>query len=99
MTDLHDTDRARLIAVVWAVEQAQREAFAPDKVNLASLGNVVPHLHWHVIPRWRDDAHFPAPVWAAPAPGRDAGLQRVRALVAERMPAYRESLAARLGRP
>jgi diadenosine tetraphosphate (Ap4A) HIT family hydrolase len=35
----------------------------PDKVNLASLGNVVPHLHWHVIPRYRDDAHFPAPVW------------------------------------
>jgi diadenosine tetraphosphate (Ap4A) HIT family hydrolase len=26
----------------------------------------VPHLHWHVIPRWRDDSHFPAPIWAAP---------------------------------
>jgi diadenosine tetraphosphate (Ap4A) HIT family hydrolase len=31
---------------------------------VASLGNVVPHLHWHVIPRYADDAHFPAPVWA-----------------------------------
>jgi diadenosine tetraphosphate (Ap4A) HIT family hydrolase len=37
----------------------------PDKINLACLGNVVPHLHWHVIPRWRDDSHFPAPIWAA----------------------------------
>jgi diadenosine tetraphosphate (Ap4A) HIT family hydrolase len=35
----------------------------PDKINLASLGNVVPHLHWHVIPRFADDPHFPNPVW------------------------------------
>jgi diadenosine tetraphosphate (Ap4A) HIT family hydrolase len=38
---------------------------APDKINLASLGNVVPHLHWHVIPRFSDDPHFPNPVWGA----------------------------------
>ena len=38
---------------------------APDKVNLASLGNVVPHLHWHVIPRFADDPHFPNPVWGS----------------------------------
>lgn len=36
-----------------------------DKANLATLGNVVAHLHWHVIPRFTDDAHFPAPVWAS----------------------------------
>jgi diadenosine tetraphosphate (Ap4A) HIT family hydrolase len=33
-------------------------------VNLAALGNQVPHLHWHIIPRFADDAHFPDPVWA-----------------------------------
>jgi len=38
----------------------------PHKVNLASLGNVVPHVHWHVIPRFLDDRHYPDPVWAAP---------------------------------
>ena len=38
----------------------------PDKINLASLGNMVPHLHWHVIPRFRDDRHFPEPIWGAP---------------------------------
>jgi diadenosine tetraphosphate (Ap4A) HIT family hydrolase len=37
----------------------------PDKINLASLGNLVPHLHWHVIPRFRDDAFFPGSVWSA----------------------------------
>ena len=65
MTDLAPGDRARLLQVVLAVEQALRDLLQPDKINLASLGNQVPHLHWHVIPRFGDDAHFPDPVWAA----------------------------------
>jgi diadenosine tetraphosphate (Ap4A) HIT family hydrolase len=46
-----------------AVEVALRECFRPEKINLASFGNVVPHLHWHLIPRYLDDRHFPQPVW------------------------------------
>lgn len=65
MTDLDARDRAQVMNVVFATERALRDLLAPDKVNLASLGNQVPHLHWHVIPRWSDDAHFPDPVWAA----------------------------------
>ncbi len=48
------------------IEQVLLEHLQPDKVNLASLGNAVPHLHWHVIARFAWDSHFPAPVWAAP---------------------------------
>lgn len=65
MTDLPDAERNRLMHVVFAVEAALRRLMRPDKINLASLGNVVPHVHWHVIPRFADDAHFPQPVWAA----------------------------------
>lgn len=65
MTDLDTDARARLMAAVWAVESAVRATLKPDKINLASLGNQVPHLHWHVIPRFRADAHFPDPIWAA----------------------------------
>ena len=64
MTDLSAAERARLMNRVFAVEAAIQEFVAPDKINLASLGNAVPHLHWHVIPRWRDDRHFPKPIWA-----------------------------------
>jgi len=63
MTDLPPDARQALMAVVFAAEAALREVMAPDKVNLASLGNVVPHLHWHVIPRFADDPHFPNAVW------------------------------------
>jgi diadenosine tetraphosphate (Ap4A) HIT family hydrolase len=65
MSDLPAADQQELMRVVLATEAALREVMAPDKVNLASLGNVVPHLHWHVIPRFADDPHFPNPVWGA----------------------------------
>ncbi len=65
MTDLSAADQMALMRVVWVAESALREVLAPDKINLASLGNVVPHLHWHVIPRFADDPHFPNPVWGA----------------------------------
>lgn len=65
MSGLADVDRLALNEAVWQVELAVRAVMAPHKINLASLGNVVPHVHWHIIPRYEDDAHFPAPVWAA----------------------------------
>lgn len=72
MTDLDTGDRDHLMRVVWATESVLRAQLAPDKMNLACLGNVVPHLHWHVIPRFADDSHFPQTVWGArqrdPAP-------------------------------
>ena len=64
MTDLPAAERGMLMAAVWQVEAALRAVMQPVKINLASLGNMTPHLHWHVIPRYADDAHFPNPVWA-----------------------------------
>lgn len=64
MTDLLPDERNELMQTVYKVEQAMREVLKPAKINLASLGNMVPHLHWHVIARFEDDACFPAPIWA-----------------------------------
>ncbi|MBI2308278.1 MAG: HIT family protein [Rhodocyclales bacterium] len=66
MTDLDATEQLALMRVVLAVEEVVRHLYRPDKINLASFGNVVPHIHWHVIPRWHDDRHFPQPVWGTP---------------------------------
>ncbi|MGA8864823.1 MAG: HIT family protein [Gallionella sp.] len=65
MTDLFVAEREHLMTTVFAVEAAVRAALHPDKINLASLGNMTPHLHWHVIPRFRQDKHFPQPIWGA----------------------------------
>jgi diadenosine tetraphosphate (Ap4A) HIT family hydrolase len=65
MTDLAPPERARMMKVVFAVETALREVMQPDKINLASLGNKTPHLHWHVIPRYENDRHFPNSHWGA----------------------------------
>jgi diadenosine tetraphosphate (Ap4A) HIT family hydrolase len=65
MTDLAPQDRDHVMNTVWKVEQAIRDTMAPHKINVASFGNMTPHVHWHVIPRYTDDAHFPNPTWGA----------------------------------
>ncbi len=65
MSDLSDEEAGHLWRVLMGVERALRQVMRPDKINLASFGNYVPHLHWHVIPRYRDDPHFPEAYWAS----------------------------------
>lgn len=71
LSDLSEVDRNTCMAVVAAVERVLRTQLQPTKINLAALGNMVPHLHWHVIARHDWDSHFPAPVWANPLRARD----------------------------
>jgi diadenosine tetraphosphate (Ap4A) HIT family hydrolase len=63
-SDLDPAARDSLMRVVNAAECAIRRVMQPVKVNLASLGNQVPHVHWHVIPRFTNDSHFPLAIWA-----------------------------------
>ncbi len=64
MTDLSYGEREHLMTLVFAVEEAIRHVMHPDKVNIAALGNMVPHIHWHVIPRYQDDAFYPGSAWS-----------------------------------
>jgi diadenosine tetraphosphate (Ap4A) HIT family hydrolase len=93
MTDLSPVDRSHMMAVVFAVESSLRSVLLPDKINLASLGNQTPHLHWHVIPRWTTDRHFPNPIWAQPA--RQTSL---RLDVATKLNELRETLERTLSK-
>ncbi|MEP7359770.1 MAG: HIT family protein, partial [Anaerolineales bacterium] len=51
MSDLHQAVRAVRLAVT------------PDHMNYECLGNRSPHLHWHIIPRYRDDPRWGYPIW------------------------------------
>lgn len=62
-SELSDDDQRLCMGLVVAIERSVRQVLAPAKVNLASLGNVVPHLHWHVVARFEQDSHFPNAIW------------------------------------
>jgi diadenosine tetraphosphate (Ap4A) HIT family hydrolase len=66
MSDLDSGERSLVLRILIAVESAVRQVMNPDKINLASLGNMTPHVHWHVIPRYSDDRHFPNSIWGEP---------------------------------
>jgi diadenosine tetraphosphate (Ap4A) HIT family hydrolase len=86
-------ERTECMETLVAMEQAMLRHVQPDKVNLAALGNAVPHLHWHVIGRFAEDSHFPGAVWAQPQRSADAALlQRIDS----RLPAFEQALAALL---
>ena len=93
-SDLSAADRAHCMDVVVQVEQALRQHLQPTKINLATLGNMVAHLHWHVIARFDWDSHFPAPVWAAAQRARNAAQEDA---VRERLPALDARLRVLLG--
>ena len=87
MTDLPQAQRDEIMDMVYRVESAMRQILKPTKINLASLGNVVPHLHWHVIARFENDANFPAPIWAPASRSHEMTLpqdwpQQIKALLA-----------------
>lgn len=63
MSDLTDDEQQLLEKVLLTVEKVVREQMQPDKINWAQFGNMVPHLHWHIIARYRDDSHFPESIW------------------------------------
>lgn len=99
-TDLSAADRLHCMEAVAGVEQVLREMLAPTKINLASLGNVVPHLHWHVVARFAEDSHFPQPIWGArqrdPMPAFARRLGEAMTMVDRSVRAMLEGLPARL---
>lgn len=81
-SELDPAERERCMVLVDAVERVLLAHLRPAKVNLASLGNVTPHLHWHVVARFDWDSRFPNPIWGAVL--RAAPADRLAAVAAER---------------
>lgn len=94
MTDLDLASRTQLMRTVWLVEDALRGCLHPDKINIASLGNQIPHLHWHIVPRWRDDPFFPATPWSTPTSdtGRLAAWETRQARLQARLSSFQQAL-------
>ena len=93
-SDLNALERAHCMDVVVQVEQVLRQHLQPTKINLATLGNMVAHLHWHVVARFGWDSHFPGPVWAAAVRERSEVQE---AAVQALLPAMEKQLRSMLG--
>jgi diadenosine tetraphosphate (Ap4A) HIT family hydrolase len=86
MTDLTYGEREHIMSLVFAVEEVIREVMDPDKVNLAAFGNMVPHIHWHVIPRFKDDAFFPGSAWSSRTQELSKAQLEARKALAQELP-------------
>ena len=93
-SDLNAPERAHCMEVVAQVEQALRQYLQPTKVNIAALGNMVPHLHWHVVAPFDWDSQFPGPMGATAQRPSPAAQQ---AAVSARLPALEAALQSKLG--
>ena len=75
------------------IEKEMLSYFKPDKINIASFGNMLPHVHWHIMARFTDDSYFPEPMWGSK---QREGLMRV-APMEPFEESIRECLTSRFG--
>ncbi|KAA0972341.1 HIT domain-containing protein [Aureimonas fodinaquatilis] len=63
LTDLSAEDQAILIREADFTARLVQKQFSPDKMNIGSMGNIVPQFHLHIVARHKNDAAWPEPVW------------------------------------
>jgi len=63
-SDLSLEESLDISKAIYKIEKAMLKYIKPDKVNIASLGNYVPHLHIHIIPRYKEDSWYPDSIWS-----------------------------------
>ncbi|PNU21758.1 HIT family protein [Geothermobacter hydrogeniphilus] len=91
VTELFHLDAAARGAVleeVNRVAEALARIFNPAKMNYELLGNMVPHMHWHLVPRFVDDPLWPRPIWSEPHDEQPLAAEACR----ERIRQIREAL-------
>jgi diadenosine tetraphosphate (Ap4A) HIT family hydrolase len=85
---LEQKARAAVMTEVSSVAAALYSIFSPTKINYELLGNMVPHMHWHVVPRFTTDPLWPRPIWSEP----HAPVELAAAEYAQRIALVKSSL-------
>jgi len=55
--------RSEAMLLLHEIELLLIDYYQPEKINIASFGNYCPHLHWHIMARFKEDSYFPEPMW------------------------------------
>ena len=61
---LSESIRQQMYILLHIIEISLVNIFHPDKINIASLGNMTPHVHWHIVSRYKQDNFFPDSIWS-----------------------------------
>jgi diadenosine tetraphosphate (Ap4A) HIT family hydrolase len=56
-------EKMEIFHAIDVLEQKMLAYFKPNKINIASFGNILPRVHWHVMARFEKDSYFPEPMW------------------------------------
>lgn len=56
-------EREEIFKLLVLIEKEMIEYYHPEKINIAQFGNYLPHLHWHIMARFKEDSCFPEPMW------------------------------------
>ena len=63
MSELPQNLKYEIYELLDIIEKEMIIYYRPDKINIASFGNYVPHVHWHIMARFKQDSYFPEPMW------------------------------------
>jgi diadenosine tetraphosphate (Ap4A) HIT family hydrolase len=63
MSEVPSEIRQEIYELLHIIEKEMLDYYQPDKINIASFGNYVPHVHWHIMARFKEDSYFPEPMW------------------------------------
>jgi len=72
MSEVPKETKTEIYNLLELIEKEMLSYYKPDKINIASFGNYMPHVHWHIMARFKEDSYFPEPMWGTKQ--RDAVL-------------------------
>lgn len=74
MSEVPKEIRYEIYELLDIIEKLMIEYYKPKKINIASFGNYLPHVHWHIMARFENDSHFPEPMWGEKQRNRELNL-------------------------
>jgi len=63
MSEVPTGTKMEIYALLDLIEKEMLSYYRPAKINIASFGNYLPHVHWHIMARFKEDSYFPEPMW------------------------------------
>ena len=63
MSEVPTEMKMEIYTLLDLIEKEMLSYYQPKKINIASFGNYMPHVHWHIMARFEEDSYFPEPMW------------------------------------